>query len=140
MIIIIKTPNKNRILIKAASMLLLVGMFWLYYNHMSHKFQEQNQQLASKLHLAKVTKRVDRSRKIEDTIYKESVKIVKLLQQKNVKSIKVVADKLLIICNYNTDIEPLLVRYGAYSMVRTTMTSIKIGIDLKMIVENKYES
>jgi len=140
MIIIIKTRNKNQLLIKALSMLSLFIMFWLYYNHMSGKFQEQNNQLVTKLDQTIVKKKTDKSINLEKTIYKESIIIVNLLEQKHVQSIKIVKDKLYIICDFTTDIEPLLIRYGVAAMIKNTNKNIKIAIDLKTIVENKYDS
>jgi len=138
MIIILKTTNKNQLLIKALSMLSLLIMFWFYYQHMSNKFEEQNNELIDKLDKTIIKKEIDKSIKLEQTIYKESVIIVNLLEQKHIQSIKVVKDKLLIICDFTTDIEPLLVRYGVGAMVKYTSKNIKIAINLKTIVENKY--
>jgi len=140
MIIIVKTRNKNQLLIKALSMLSLLIMFWLYYNHMSNKFQNQNNALADKLDKVIVKKKIDKSLNTEKTIYKEAVIIVNLLEQKHIQSIKIVKNKLYIICDYTTDIEPLLIRYGVAAMIRNSTKNIKIGIDLQTIVENKYES
>lgn len=140
MIIIIKTRNKNQFLIKALSVLALLVMFWLYYGHMSEKFQEQNNALATKLDETIVKKKIDKSIDLEKTIYKEAVVIVNLLEQKHVQSIKIVKDKLFLVCDFSTDIEPLLIRYGVAAMIKNSSQNIKIAIDLKTIVENKYES
>jgi len=140
MIIIIKTRNKNQLLIKALAVLSLIAMFWLYYGHMSEKFQEQNNQLKTELHQTIVKKKEDKSLNIEKTIYKESVIIVNLLQQKNIQSIEIIKDKLYIVCDFNTDIEPLLIRYGVGAMIKNSNENIKIAIDLKTIVENKYDA
>jgi len=139
MIIILKTRNKNQLLIKALSMLSLILMFWLYYGHMSSKFQEQNNQLINKLDQTIVKKKLDKSIGLEKTIYKEAVVIVNLLEQKHIQSIKVIKDKLYIVCDFTTDIEPLLVRYGVNAMIKHTPKNVKIAIDLKTIVENKYD-
>ena len=139
MIIIIKTRNKNQLLIKALSVLTLIIMFTLYYNHMSSKFQQQNQELVTTLDQTIIKKKKDKSINLEKTIYKESVIIVNLLEQKHVQSIKVVKDKLYIICDFTTDIEPLLIRYGVAAMIKNSNKNIKIAIDLKTIVENKYD-
>ncbi|MGB5867706.1 MAG: hypothetical protein WBG69_07530, partial [Arcobacteraceae bacterium] len=61
MIIILKTRNKNQLLIKAFSGLSLILMFWLYYGHMSTKFQEQNNQLVTKLDQTITKKKQDKS-------------------------------------------------------------------------------
>jgi hypothetical protein len=45
-----------------------------------------------------------------------------------------------LVCDYNTDIEPLLIRYGVNAFVKHTSKNIKILIDLETIVENKYEN
>jgi len=140
MIIIIKTKNRNQLLIKALSMLSLFLMFWFYYSHMSNKFQSQNEQLITKLDKVIVKKKEDKSINLEKAIYKESVIVVNLLEQKHIQSIKVVKDKLYIICDFTTDIEPLLIRYGVAAMIKNSNTNIKIAIDLKTIVENKYDS
>ena len=140
MIIIIKTRNKNQLLIKALSMLSLIIMFTLYYNHMSSKFEEQNKTLVNKLDKTIEKKEIDKSINLEKTIYKESVIIVNLLEQKHIQSIKIVQDKLFIICDFTTDIEPLLIRYGVAAMIKNSNKNIKIAIDLKTIVENKYDS
>ena len=139
MIVIIKTRNKNQLLIKALAVLSLFVMFWLYYGHMSEKFQEQKKELTSELHQNITKTKENKSLNVEKTIYKEAVIIVDLLRQKNVQSIKVVKDKLYIVCDYQTDIEPLLIRYGVGAMIKNSKNNIKIAIDLKTIVENKYD-
>ena len=140
MIIVIKGKNRKQLIIKALSMLGLVGMFYLYYGHMSNKFKEQNDLLVNKLNLKVENKKIETSKKIEDTIYKEAVVVVDLLEQKNVESIKILKDKLFIVCDNDTNIEPVMIRYGVNALIKNTSKNIKIAIDLKTIVENKYES
>ena len=140
MIVILKTRNRNRLLIKAFSMLSLIVMFGFYYSHMSTKFQDEKSLLTQKVTKEVVNKTSDKSINLEKTIYKESVKIVNLLEQKHVQSIKIIKDKLYLICDFDTDIEPLMVRYGVAAMIKNSNKNVKIAIDLKTIVENKYES
>ena len=140
MIIIVEGKRNKQLLIKALSMLSLVFMFWLYYGHMSDKFKAQNDQLLTKLELKKEKIITNKQYNLEKTIYKESVVIVDLIGQEHIQSIKIIKDRLLIVCDFNTDIEPLLVRYGVNAMVKNTATNIKLALDLKLIVENKYES
>ena len=142
MIIVVKNRNTKRLAIKSLAVFSLFAIFYLYYNHMSNKFAKQNQVLSTKLEIKEEVERKlnDKSVKIENTIYKEALTLVKLLGQKHVQSVKVVKEQLLIICDFTTDIEPVLIRYGANAMVKHTKTNIKIALDLKTIVENKYES
>ncbi len=142
MIIIVKNQNKKRILIKSISVISLLAMFWLYYQHMSSKFQEQNALLTTELEIKKEIEKqtTSKSVKLEKTIYKEAVVVVNLIGQKYVRSVKIVKDKLLIVCDFGTNIEPVLIRYGANAMLKSTDTDIKLALDLKTIVESKYES
>ncbi|RLA83893.1 MAG: hypothetical protein DRG78_03025 [Epsilonproteobacteria bacterium] len=140
MIVVIKGKKEKQLIIKALSMLSLVFMFWLYYDHMSDKFKAQNDQLVSKLELKKEKKKTDKTDKLEQTIYKEAVVIVNLLDQKHIQSIKIVKNRLFIICDFTTDIEPIMIRYGVNAMIKNSSKNIKLALDLKIIVENKYES
>ena len=140
MIVIIESNRNKQLMIKALSMLSLVVMFWFYYGHMSNKFQKQNDLLLSKLELKKKTKVANKTLNLENTIYKEAAIIVNLINQKYVQSIKIEKDKLLIVCDYDTDIEPVLIRYGVNAMIKNTNKNIKLALDLRIIVENKYES
>jgi len=142
MIILVKNQNRKRLLIKTIAVTSLFLMFFLYYNHMSQKFQDENFKLSTELNIKekKEKKTTSKSVKIENLIFEEAKIIVKLLDQRYVKELKIVDDKLLIICDYTTDIEPLLVRYGANALVKNSDRDIKIAINLAIIVENKYES
>jgi len=140
MIIVIKGRNTKQLIIKAVSVLSLVIMFGLYYQYMSNKFSNLNGNIANSINSTEQRKKLSKAVKLENTIYKEAVVIAKLLNQKNIKYIKVVKNRLLISCDYDTDIEPLLVRYGVDAMVKKSNKDIKIAIDLAKIVENKYEA
>jgi hypothetical protein len=85
-------------------------------------------------------KNTNKTFNLENTIYKEAAIIVNLINQKYVQSIKIEKDKLLIVCDFNTDIEPVLIRYGVNAMIKNTNKNIKLALDLRIIVENKYES
>ncbi len=139
MIVIIKGKDYKRLLIKAFSFISLFVMFYFYYQHMSDKFKTQNDQLVNKLNISVDKKQISKTQKFEDIIYKEALVVVKLLEQRHIQSIEVVKNRLLIICDYNTNIEPLMIRYGVNALIKSTSKNIKIAIDLKTIVENKYE-
>lgn len=142
MVIIVQNQNKKRVMVKTIAVLSLVTMFWLYFQHMSTKFQEQNTKLAIELETKKELERKinSKSAKLEELIYKEAVLVTKLINQKNIQSIQIVKDKLLITCDFGTNIEAVMIRYGASAMLKSTDVDIKIALDIKTIVENKYES
>ena len=142
MVIIVQNQNKKRVMVKTIAVLSLVTMFWLYFQHMSTKFQEQNTKLAIELETKKELERKinSKSAKLEELIYKEAVLVTKLINQKNIQSIQIIKDKLLITCDFGTNIEAVMIRYGASAMLKSTDVDIKIALDIKTIVENKYES
>ncbi len=140
MILVVKGKNYKRMAIKALSAIGLIGMFYAYYIHMSDKFQEQNNKLVKKLDVKGENKKINLAKKLEKLIFKESEMVVDLLGQNHIRSIKIVETKLFIVCDANTDIEPLLVRYGVKAMMKHNAKDIKIAIDLKFIVESKYEA
>ena len=139
MIVIVKGKDYKRIAIKAISYIIVVIMFYFYYQHMSDKFKNQNKQLVTKLNISVEKKQDKETKKLEDTIYNEALVIVDLVKQEQVQSIKIVKDRLLMVCDYDTNIEPLLIRYGINALIQSTSKNIKIAIKLKTIVENKYE-
>lgn len=152
MVIIVKNSNIKQQIIKYVAIFSLVVMFIAYYFYMSNKFEEEfnksvdisevvNNSSKSATPPVKVVKprRINKSLKFEDIIYKEASIIVDLLEQKHIQSIKAVKSKLLIICDYDTNLEPLMVRYGVQALIKNEVTHIKIALDLKEIVENKYE-
>ena len=142
MIVIVKEKKYKAILRKALAFSALVIMFSVYYNHMSTQFKEQNATLEKKLkeETAKLKKKYNLSKKVERLIYKEAEECVELLGQEKIQSIKIVKNKLYIVCDWNTDTEPLFVRYGVLALVKSTPENVKIAISLKYIVESKYEA
>jgi len=139
MILIVKGKDYRKLALKAFSYIGLIVMFTFYYNHMSDRFQKTNQLLVKKLDIKTDNKKAKLSRTLEKLIFKEAEMVVDLLGQTNIKRITIVERKLLIVCDFDTDIEPLLVRYGVKAMIRQTAQNIKIAIDLKFIVESRYE-
>lgn len=142
MILIVKGNNYKQWIRKGIAYASLVVMFAWYYNHMSNQFKQNNERLQKELKekTAKLQKKYNLSKKIERLIYKEAERCVDLIGQDKIQSIEIVKNKLRIICDWDTDIEPIFVRYGVIALVKSTPENIKIAIDLKYIVESKYES
>jgi len=139
MILIVKGKNYKRLAIKAISVVGLICMFFAYYLHMSDKFQEQNNALVKKLDVKGKNKKIQLARQLEKLIFKEAEMVVDLLGQTHIQSIRIVEQKLFIVCDFDTDIEPLLVRYGVKAMIKQSAKNVKIAIDVKFIVESRYE-
>lgn len=142
MILIVKGKDKKAFIRKSLSYIALIIMFSLYYLHMSNEFQEKNEKLERELQVKNevLNKKYELTRKVEKVIYKEAERCVDLIGQEKVQSIKVENGKLLVVCDWDTDIEPLFIRYGVMALIKSTPENIKISIDLKFIVESNYEA
>jgi hypothetical protein len=141
MVLIVKEKNYKTFLKKSSSYILLIAMFGWYYSHISGEFREMNDKLSTQL--AQKTeildKKIDVSQKVEKIVYKEAEKCVELLGQEKIRLVQVVKDKLIIVCDYDTDVEPLFIRYGIMALVKSTPEEVRISIDLKFVVESNYE-
>ena len=141
MILIVKRKDYKSMIRKALAFLALVTMFYFYYMYMSNKFQQDNKILEDKLDIK--TKELEKHKntkiKVSRLIYNEAENIVELLGQNKIQSVSIVKNKLLIICDWDTNIEPLFIRYGVLALVKSTPQNIKIAIELKFIVESKYD-
>lgn len=122
------------------TLIALIAMFGAYYYHMSGKIKDfegnPNSELAVK---GNVDKNEIRARKIERIIFKEAETIVDMIGQKYIRQVEIVKNRLLLVLDANTNIEPILVRYGVLALVKNTKEDIKIAIELDKIVESKYE-
>jgi len=141
MILIVKEKTYKNYMKKGVVYVFLLAMFTWYYNHMSSEFQQMNTKLESQL--AQKTKilnnKTNVTKKVEKIIYKEAERCVELLGQEKIRSVKIKDDRLIIVCDFNTDVEPLFIRYGIMALVKSTHEDIRISIDLKFIVESNYE-
>ncbi len=134
MIVTVKR-NKKRKYIKYISFFVVILMFFAYYSHMSEKLEkEQKIELAKKIEKAQKKKN---KKILEDAIYSEIKKDVYLLGQENVRHVRLLKGKLIIICEPNTNLEALKVRYGAMALTKKNLNEIIVVIDLKYIIESK---
>lgn len=139
MIVVVKQKDYKRIIVKATSLLVLVGMFTAYYFHMSKEFSKETKKAKEMIVVnKKATKKQKRAKRLEKIIFREAETAVELIGQENVIDVKIVGKHLLIICDANTNLEPLMVRYGVMALVKNTTKDIKIAIGLSFIAENKY--
>lgn len=143
MVLIIKEKTKYKSIIrKVLSYGSLVLMFTLYYFYMSDQFAKQNTKLSKELEANKklIASKIELTKNVEKVIYQEAENCVDLIGQEKIQSVKIVKDKLYIVCDWDTDIEPLFIRYGIMALVKSTPENIKIAIDLQFIVESNYEA
>ncbi len=134
MIVTVKR-NKKQKYIKYISFIALVLMFVAYYFHVSEGLKEQESiQLAKKLEKQKNDLN---KKRLEKALFAEIEKVVDLLGQEEVKHVKILKNKLVIICEPNTNLEALKVRYGAMALTKRTPKETIIAVDIKHIVESR---
>lgn len=139
MIVAVKRRDPKKKLAKVISLIALVAMFTAYYFHMSDEFSKTNEKALAKDSITPALTSKTKSKKIERAIYGEVETAIDLIGQEYVQKVRVSGKKILITCDPNTNLEPLMVRYGTMALVKSTLNSIKIAIDLKYIAENKYD-
>ncbi len=141
MIVVVKKPLYKKTIAKVLSFVALVCMFTVYYFYMGDKYGEPKEETTAKNTVkSDLIKKKKLAKKLEKIIYKESETVVDLIGQEHVQKIKVVGKTLFIVCDSNTDIEPLMVRYGVLALVKNTNKDIKIAINLKNIIGDINET
>ncbi|RXK13517.1 hypothetical protein CP965_06855 [Halarcobacter mediterraneus] len=138
MIVAVKTNSKKRFFIKLASAIVVVGMFILYYFHMSNEFaNQQKKEQESKLKAVEIDNKLAKQKKLERIIYKEVETAVDLIGQRHVQDVKIISHRALIVVDLGTNLDALKVRYGSSALIKKDLKDIKVAIDLKYILESK---
>ena len=137
MIVAVKHKGSNKKM-KLISLIAVIAMFTAYYFHMSDEFTEMQNDKQTQIEPESMEEKKTKSKKIEKAIYREVEIAVDLIGQEFVQKVKVVDRKILITCDANTNLEPLMVRYGTMALVKSTLNNVKVAIDLKYIAENRY--
>lgn len=138
MIVAVKR-NKKQKLIKFLSLVVVILMFAGYYWHMSNEMQKQQEAelQAKQAALQEQKAKDDEKKKVEGIIVNEVQKAVELIGQENVRHVKIIENRLILICELNTNLEPLMVRYGTMALVKNTLNEIIIAIDVQYILKSK---
>ncbi len=141
MIVAVKR-NKKRTLLKIVSLIVLAAMIGGYYYHMNKSFQEQQQkELESKQALKLEEDKKEKEKKdIENAILNEVEKAIDLVGQEHIRHVKIIEDKLIIICEPATNLDALLVRYGAMALIKKTLNEIIIAVDINFILKSRLNA
>lgn len=140
MIVAVKTNTKKRLIVKALALASVVGMFVIYYFYMSNEFanqQKENEQ--QNVQAVKKDEKKEKKKKLERIIYREIETAVDLIGQRNIQKVKVVSNRALIVVDPETNLDALAVRYGSMALIKKGIKDTKIAIDLKYILESKYD-
>ncbi|PLY06482.1 MAG: hypothetical protein C0625_08995 [Arcobacter sp.] len=139
MIVAVKTNNKKRFLIKLISFGALILMFVSYYFHMSSEFEKQQKiDDAKQIQEVKKNEKIEKGKKLERIVYREIETAVDLIGQRKVIDLKILSNKALIVVDPDTNLDALKVRYGSTALIKKDIKDIKIALDLKYIIESRY--
>lgn len=140
MIVAVKRNNNQKYIILAIAIFLLLLIFVLFKS-----FEAGNQSSSEGLEDRKVIK-VDANEKqneakiLEKAIISEVEKVVDLVGQEFIRTIKVIDNKIVIVCEKDAILEALFVRYGAMAMVKKTLNETVLAVDLNYILKSRiYE-
>ena len=144
MIVAVKR-NKKRYILKIISLLFLIGLGTAYYLHTTKKHEEEVKKelelkQALKLQQEEKEKKEKEKKDIEAVILTEIEKAVDLIGQENVQHVKIIDDKVIIICNPSTNLESLMVRYGAMALIKKTLNEIVVAVDINFIIKSRLNA
>ena len=138
MIVAVKNSGPKRVLTRVISLLVVIAMFVAYYFHMSEEFSSKEETLKQEQVQNVEDDRAEEAKKIERLIFREVETAVDLVGQEYIQDVKIVKDKILITCDTSTNLDPIKVRYGTLALIKNNLNNIKIAIDIRYIVESKY--
>ncbi|MFW3371562.1 hypothetical protein ACN9J5_01975 [Aliarcobacter butzleri] len=141
MIVAVKR-NKSQKILKIIIVVLLVSGGAYYYND----YVETVRINAEKQKLEEEQKRVLKAKEEEQEKIKQEAqreilaeveKAVNLIGQEYVRDVKLIKNKVVFVCEPDTNIDALVVRYGAMALIKKTFDEIVIVVDIDFILKNK---
>ena len=141
MIVAVKR-NKSQKILKIIIVALLVFGGIYFYND----YRETARINAEKLKLEEEQKRILKAKEEEQEKIKQEAqreilaeveKAVNLIGQEYVRDVKLIKNKVVFVCEPDTNIDALVVRYGAMALVKRTFDEIVIVVDIDFILKNR---
>lgn len=138
MIVAVKRNRKQKF-IKLISLVVLVAMFGAYSYYMNKTFEEkQKQELQEKQALKIEEEKKEKAKKnLERAILSEVEKAVDLVGQEHIKHVKLIENKVVIVCEPDTNLDALIVRYGVMALIKRTLTEVIVAVDINFILKSK---
>lgn len=141
MIVAVKR-NKSQKILKIIIVVLLVSGGAYYYNDYvetarinaeKQKFEEEQKRVLK----AKEEEQEKIKQEAQREILAEVEKAVNLIGQEYVRDVKLIKNKVVFVCEPDTNIDALVVRYGAMALIKKTFDEIVIVVDIDFILKNK---
>lgn len=97
------------------------------------KFEEEQKRVLK----AKEEEQEKIKQEAQREILAEVEKAVNLIGQEYVRDVKLIKNKVVFVCEPDTNIDALVVRYGAMALIKKTFDEIVIVVDIDFILKNK---
>ena len=140
MIVAVK-KNKNYKLLK---IILLVASIFMLILFLYNKNEERNELKKSELVKKEIltieaNKKEDTKKDMERAILAEVEKAVDLVGQEHIRTIKIIDNKIVIVCETDSNLEALFVIYGAMALIKKTLSETVIAVDVNFILKSKFQ-
>lgn len=140
MIVAVK-KNKNYKLLKIILLVVSIFMLILFlYNTNEESNELKKSELVKKEILTiEANKKEDTKKDMERAILAEVEKAVDLVGQEHIRTIKIIDNKIVIVCETDANLEALFVRYGAMALIKKTLSETVIAVDINFILKSKFQ-
>lgn len=140
MIVAVK-KNKNYKLLKIILLVVSIFMLILFlYNTNEEGNELKKSELVKKEILTiEANKKEDTKKDMERAILAEVEKAVDLVGQEHIRTIKIIDNKIVIVCETDANLEALFVRYGAMALIKKTLSETVIAVDINFILKSKFQ-
>lgn len=140
MIVAVKRNNKQKYTILALVVFVAFVLFLIF------KSVYQKSEISNENGIKREILQVDANEKsndakiLEKAILSEVEKVVDLVGQEHIRTIKIIDNKIVIVCEKDAVLEALFVRYGAMAMVKKTLNETVLAVDINYILKSRlYE-
>lgn len=140
MIVAVKRNNKQKYTILALAVFVVFVLFLIF------KSVYQKSEISNENGIKREILQVDANEKsndakiLEKAILSEVEKVVDLVGQEHIRTIKIIDNKIVIVCEKDAVLEALFVRYGAMAMVKKTLNETVLAVDINYILKSRlYE-
>lgn len=148
MIVAIKR-NKKGNLLKIILLIAILSGSAITYKMYTDKIHEQEQLKQMEIKKAQLLqkekeekeiakeKEAKQKKEIEEAILNEIEKAIDLIGRENIQNAKIIEDKIIFICEPSTNLEPLIVRYGAMALIKKNLNETIIAVDINFILKSR---
>lgn len=143
---IVKVKQKNRYLkyVKIALIVLSAVLIVLFiYNFQENQKRKialqkakEQQELALKLEQEREQREIENARKV---LLIEVKKVVELIGQENINNIEILKNKVVYILRPDTNIDAIVIRYGAQALIKRNFNEIVVVVDIEHILRSRLK-